>query len=243
MKAKMTINGIEFSGKNLVGEKFGRLTVVALHDVIRRPGNRGRSARWQCVCGCPERTLRVVPREHLTTGHTQSCGCLRKETVAQASRTHGHTSKEYGDNNSPIYRIFQCMHSRCRDRTGRMWKFYGSRGISVCERWSKFENFLADMGSTWVAGLSLDRINSEGGYEPTNCRWATKLEQANNTRSNRFAVYNGKRQTMSQWSREVGISSALIAIRIDSGWTIEEALTTPARKCVRIAEPSQLKDV
>ncbi|MGY8988455.1 MAG: hypothetical protein ACKVG7_07840, partial [Flavobacteriales bacterium] len=109
---------------------------------------------------------------------------------------------------------------------------YGGRGISVCDRWrDSFENFLADMGERPSNEHSIDRKDNDGNYEPDNCRWATKKEQGRNRRSNRILTFNNKTQTLIEWSEELGISSAVIRQRIKaSGWSIEEALTTPARQ-------------
>ena len=125
------------------------------------------------------------------------------------------------------------MIARCCNRNARNYHLYGGRGVTVCERWREnFANFLRDMGER-PKGCTLDRIDNSRGYEPSNCRWATYEEQANNTRSNRVLVFNGKTQTMTQWEREIGFPKRLIHDRLKRGWTVERALSEPVQEKYR----------
>lgn len=136
--------------------------------------------------------------------------------------THGHARRGL---KSRAYRSWNYMLQRCYNAKNTKFPLYGGRGISVCERWHHFPNFLEDMGEC-PEGLSLDRKDSNGNYEPNNCRWATPIEQSNNIRTNRFLEFNGSRKTMAQWAREIGCSAATLTNRLKRGWSLEKTLTT-----------------
>jgi len=121
------------------------------------------------------------------------------------------------------------MKSRCVNRNDPAYYKYGGRGITICERWLKFEDFLTDMGDR-PEGLSLDRIDNNGNYEPGNCRWATRKEQANNRRNSLKITFNHKTQTLAQWSQELNIKFTTLWARINKHkWSVEKAFTTPVK--------------
>lgn len=159
-----------------------------------------------CECGCGQpATKRFV------SGHNAR--------VSHGMRSHGmHKTRTYG--------IWHGMIDRCANRNNKSWRLYGGRGISVCERWLKFENFLADMGER-PNGLSLDRRDPDGNYEPGNCRWATQEQQSNNKRTCHQITALGKTQTIAQWAREIGMNRAVLRGRLRAGWSAESAVTTP----------------
>ena len=164
------------SDRIFVGQRLGRWFVLAEAE-RSADGHR----RWLCRCGCG--TERIVDGRSLRRGATRSCGCLLREVAASEMRAkmlvHGHAATA---DRSPTYRSWRSMIGRCTRPTDVSFKYYGARGIEVCERWrASFVNFLADMGER-PTGLTLDRVDVEGNYEPGNCRWATRSEQERNKR-------------------------------------------------------------
>lgn len=175
--------------QDLAGNRFGRWTVISAAEDIRFPSGY-LQRRWLCRCDCG--TERIVLRSNLTHGRAKlrSCGCLRREHGAQLGKRfgkintiHGHAPR--GKPATPIYKTWINMRQRCYDANNKAFRYYGGRGISVCERWSKFENFLSDMGPK-PEGLTIDRIDTEGHYTPSNCRWATRQQQSANRNYNRI---------------------------------------------------------
>lgn len=201
---------------DLSGQQFGRLTAICRNDNDKR----GRSM-WLCICDCGnEKIIRI---DHLRNGSIRSCGCLQKEKATK----HGYYKK---NKTIRTYRIWRHVISRCTRQNNQRWEYYGGRGIKVCKRWMKFENFLEDMEEA-PNGLQLDRINNNGGYCKSNCRWATPKQNSRNRRDNRLITYKNKTQCLSAWSEELGIRSGLIWDRLFRyGWSVEQALTMPIYK-------------
>ena len=157
---------------DLVGRRYGRLTVLG------NGGRKGRELLWLCVCDCGKEV--VVRGDSLRNGRTKSCWCLHNEATGNRSRKHGESTGRKGVG-SVEYRRWLAMRDRCRNPRNKHFKDYGGRGISVCNHWDSYENFLADMGRC-PPGHSIDRVNNNGNYEPGNCRWATASEQRRNQR-------------------------------------------------------------
>lgn len=135
----------------------------------------------------------------------------------------GGGNTRHGMRRTAEYRVWSNMLNRCQSPKCQMWHRYGGRGISVCERWLRFENFFADMGPRPI-GASLDRINNDGNYEPGNCRWATNVQQGSNTSQNRWIECNGETRTISQWAMVVGLTRLTIHKRLQRGWPVRRAL-------------------
>src|SRR6516225_8478332 len=190
---------------DITSQRFGNLLVVG------RAGSNARgAATWNCICSCGNSA--VIAGCNLRGGNTSSCGCIRKANVT----THGHT---VGGKRTKIYRIWCSMIERCSREKNPFYKDYGGRGISVCDRWKDFANFLADVGEP-PKGMSLDRYpDCDGNYEPSNCRWATNNEQQNNRRNNRRIEIDGETKTVADWCRDRALPYGRVAMRLHTGWT------------------------
>lgn len=143
------------------------------------------------------------------------------------------TRSYHGGTGTPEYITWSGTKNRCFNKNDVDYPYYGGRGIKVCERWlgvNGFSNFLEDMGERPTPKHTLDRKDNDGNYEPSNCKWETRLTQANNTRQNHILEFNGRKQTIAQWAREIGVSRDALKYRIYRGWTVERALTTELRK-------------
>lgn len=157
---------------DLTGKKFGLLLVVKAESA----SNSKRNIVWKCLCDCGNETQAVG--SELRSGHKRSCGCLHLDVLLETHTKHGHAR---AGQLSPTYVSWASMHTRCSNENSRNFKHYGGRGISVCERWKSFENFLTDMGER-PDGMSLDRVDVNGNYEPSNCKWSNQSEQVKNQR-------------------------------------------------------------
>lgn len=182
--------------KNYIGNKFGKLLII----------NQYREGMYwfcgvRCDCG---RMKNKVYLTMLKAGKSRSCGCARRR---------------FRHENLSLYYVWAKMKSRCSNKNDDSFKDYGGRGIRVCERWLSYENFFKDMYPRPI-GHSLNRVDNNGNYEPSNCEWATDLEQQNNKRNN--VIFEGK--TMAQWARTNNIDRRVIYERLKRGWDIEKAM-------------------
>lgn len=208
---------------DLTGERFGRLTVIEYKGTKKRKKGNKSDSLWLCQCDCG--TKKIIYGRALKDGGTKSCGCLRKEILLH---------KKHGMSNTRLFKAWTCMTQRCKNPNDGAYKNYGGRGITVCEGWlgeNGFENFYGwAMKNGYSDDLTIDRINVNGDYEPSNCRWATMKEQQNNKRNNHIISLNGEEHTISEWSRITGINKETIEARVNRyGYTDEEALMIPIR--------------
>ena len=202
---------------DLTGQKFGRLTVRELFG-----RNKHHQIIWNCVCDCGN--TKKVNGGPLRSGVIKSCGCYNREQSKKANTTHGQLKNR---SMSSIYNCWHGMIQRCTNPKCKTYKHYGGRGIKVCERWYKFENFYEDMGER-PPGMTLDRKDNDGDYCKENCRWITQEEQRNNMRSNVWIEHNGERKTRTQWARSLNINVSTLRARLNSpNWSIGRALNTP----------------
>lgn len=197
---------------DLTGKIVGNLKVVKRHP---ENGASGKPI-WVCDCRCGKTGVLVLS-VNLQSGKSQSCGCGKAEANIARS-THGMSQ-------SPEYRTWIEIRKRCYNEKHEHYARYGGRGITVCDEWQEFENFFHDMGRRPSPAHTIDRIKNELGYSKENCRWATRVEQANNRSSNRFYEHGGQSKTLAEWSRELGLNPNTVWRRIHrQGWTIDEAL-------------------
>jgi hypothetical protein len=202
--------------KFIVGQKINML--IAVKELPQKHSRR----RILCKCDCSNNTK--VYFSEFICGKVKSCGCLiRKRTIER--------NFKHGKSNTPEYRSWAGMKTRCYNKNQKSYPGYGGRGICVCKRWRhSFKNFLSDMGNRPSPNHSLDRIKNGKNYKPSNCRWATKKEQNNNTRTNRYLIHLGKRMTLAQISDKCKIDYNMLLYRLDElGWSLEKSLRTPSR--------------
>lgn len=163
---------------DISGKRFGRLTAIS-RTAVKRKNSPGTASIWRCVCDCGNVTATAL--SSLRQGSARSCGCLKAEITAARSTKHGHSPEGAP---SDTYNSWRGMVDRCSNKSNKAYSYYGGRGISVCKRWRKFKNFLADMGVR-PRGKTIDRRNTNGNYKPSNCLWSTMKQQANNRRARR----------------------------------------------------------
>lgn len=200
---------------DLTGAVFGRLTVK------RYLGKR----KWECVCECG--VIKAVSADNLKSKQIMSCGCLFKELLSARNTKHGRAK-------TSTYKSWAQAKERCTNQNNPNYNRYGGRGIQMCERWlNSFENFLADMGEKPTKKHSLDRIDNDKGYSPSNCRWANNHEQCNNRHTNRHVAAFGETKTMPQWLQDPRCNVRLLTTLrnriVEYGWEPEKAITTPPK--------------
>lgn len=214
---------MQYQIKSLIGQRFGYLTITDRAPSVLA-GDKWRAA-WKahCVCGT-EVIVQGVNLRSKTRGPLKSCGCRRSEMLLSAWGTHG-MSKH------PAFAQWQGAIQRCTNENAPDWGNYGARGIRMCEAWlHSFKNFWADMGATYQPGLQLDRRNNDGPYAPENCRWATRVEQANNRRTNVFVETPLGPMTVAQAARHYGLKAVTLRQRMRLNWPADRLFQIPTPK-------------
>lgn len=209
-----------------IGDTLNRWTIVSFVGTRPRGPKSDYTYRiWKCKCSCGNEKEVLEPT--LLNGRSKSCGCYGKQQWKVINKKHGETSDKKP---SVEYRTWTAMLTRCRNINCNNYKDYGARGISVCESWNKFENFLQDMGRRPSNNHSLNKIDNNGMYCKENCEWALFPIQAANKRNTRYVTYNGKEIAVCLLAREYNISNQLLSARLKRGWSIHEALHQPTQK-------------
>ena len=199
---------------DITGQTFGQLTAVKIagrdkHKIIL----------WVCKCNiCGKET--IVLGNYLRRGNAKSCGCLKKELISKANTVHGLSRTRE-------FRIWAGIRSRCNDTNSSIYKYYGERGIKICEKWDNFESFLADMGKCPEPGYSIERLNNDGPYSPENCIWADRKTQARNRTNSRKVTYRGQILTLAEWSEILNMRYSVLHCRLQRNWSDERTLTQP----------------
>jgi hypothetical protein len=205
---------------DLTGQRFGRLVVTEYAGLTT-----DKKRAWKCKCDCGTEN-HVVRASHLKARLQKSCGCTRLDALAKAREV----TITHHSSGTRVYKAWLNMKSRCFTPTTPYYKNYGGRGITVCERWMTFENFLEDMGQP-PPNTSLERKDNSKNYEPGNCVWESKKCQQNNTRRNHLLTYKGETLTVAQWADRIGLPYGTLVSRINTlCWPVQKALEEPWHK-------------
>lgn len=197
----------------LPGDKFGRYTIVK--EVERR----GQARFFLCRCDCgTEKDVRMVM---LTNGHTKSCGCLKREHLISMTSSHGWSR-------TALYSVWTAMKQRCLNNQSRAFPGYGGRGILITDEWLNFENF-RDWAiiNGYKEGLTIERKDNNGNYEPHNCKWIPQSQQSSNTRNTIFVEHNGEKEVLKTRAEKLGLNPKTVYGRLHRGWSLEKALNEP----------------
>lgn len=193
--------------EEIIGRKFNRLTVIEFVEI--------RNNHYYYLCKCDCGNYKIIEKGNLKASKIKSCGCLKKEN--------DNLPKKHGKCKTKLYYVYRGILNRCYYKKDISYKNYGGRGITVCKEWQKdfinFYNWAINNG--YKDGLTIDRIDINGNYEPSNCKWATRFEQANNKRNNHFVTYNQETHTLSEWSRILNCSLSKIKYFVKKGLDFE----------------------
>lgn len=210
---------------DMPGMRYGLLVVIKEHSIYKT-NNGCTKTRWECVCDCGK--TKIIEGSIIRAGHTKSCGCLRKVVTSERKSTHRKS-------NSRIYNIWRTMKARCNRETCDRYKWYGGRGVLVCNEWNDFSVF-----NDWAIlngyddNLSIDRIDLNTGYYPENCRWVNAKVQANNRKNNHLITYYNETHTISEWSDITKINYNVLRSRVRRGVPLEKIFSHEDLRCKRI---------
>ena len=198
-----------------IGDVYGMLTVV-------NTGNESRYCKtrtWLCKCECGNEV--EIREMAIKTGRTKSCGCLRSTVTIQRETIHGGT-------HTRLHRIWCGIKSRCNNANRKCYEYYGGKGIRLCDEWLNFENFREwSFNNGYADNLTIDRIDANGNYEPSNCRWVDVLTQMNNTTRNVKLTYNNETHSLAEWARILNVKYSALKGRYNLGWNVEDMFERP----------------
>lgn len=238
-RTKSSLNRTKNKGKTgcricdapkIIGQRFGKL--VALEEVeprihiVSTTGEVQKKRYYLCQCDCGN--IATVFGTDLTSGHTKSCGCYAAECTSKRLLGSGQRRGQFLDSKyDRLFTSWGCMLQRCNNPKNNRYQYYGAKGVTVCPEWYEFNNFAEwSIVHGYAPDLSIDRIDVNGNYEPSNCKWSTILEQSNNKTSCRMLTMNGETHTLKDWSRITGIPDSTIRHRIDIGhYSVADALS------------------
>lgn len=207
--------------RDLTGLVVGRLTVLRYFG----PAQGRRESVWLCRCICGKEIQ--VLQHRLTRSRTRSCGCLASDNSRAVLEYVHRLNTTHGLSRSPEYIIWRNILTRCYKTNCDHYQFYGAKGVKVCKRWQSFETFLADVGTRPSKQFTIERIDTNGNYEPSNCRWATRYEQARNRTNNHWVKIDGVTRILTDWCKIKQIKLTTVAQRLRRGWDPARAILTP----------------
>lgn len=209
-------------GIDLTGQRFGRLVALGI-------AGRDNGVIWRCRCDCGQEHR--AKAGHLRSGSVVSCGCAARESAAEISRQYAYCKVTHGLSHTKLDQIYQNMVRRCTEPTNKRYANYGGRGITVCAHWlqDKPGFFIWALESGYAAGLTIERKDVNGNYEPGNCCWIPMARQQANTTRSHFLEWERRRQTISDWARELGVKPQALRHRVDRGWQVQRIFTQPFR--------------
>lgn len=200
------------------GDRYNNFVLVSFHE------RRKSQVRWLCLCDCGKMGIYIL--DNLRRDHTQSCGCVRKIKSTHRMTTHGDSKGRATE-----YSCWLNMRNRCYYKPHKDYSNYGGRGIVVCDRWrNSYQDFLGDMGRKPSSDHSIDRIDVNGSYEPSNCRWTMINEQARNKRRAFFVNYTNEKRLLKDVCKERAVSYHMVHGRLKHGWELERALHEPSSR-------------
>ena len=207
--------------KDLTGQRFGRLTVIK-----HTGSDKWRNSTWLCKCDCGNEV--IISGRCLHNGTTKSCGCLYHKNEKLIPPKDKMKRPRHGLSHTRLMTIYRSMKTRCYNENHKRYHCYGGRGIIVCDEWKySFQAFYDwSMENGYQDGLQIDRINNDGNYEPSNCRWVTGKTNSNNRSTNNLITYNGECHTLTEWSEILGVKRGTLAVRYLRGWRDEKLFST-----------------
>lgn len=197
---------------DLTNQKFGKLLV------LEKAITQNEKVMWKCLCDCGN--IVFVKGVNLKNNRTKSCGCIKMEVLLKRNTKHN-------QRHTKLYEVWKTMKQRCYNPNNKGYKNYGGRGISICDEWKNdFMSFYNwSIENNYKEGLSIDRINVNGNYEPSNCRWTTRVVQQNNTRVNKYFTINNETKSLADWCRIYNVNYRTTYARVEKGLSIIDALT------------------